>query len=252
MFEVFDHTADLACASAPAISIRFLPRRGEPCCRCLCPIPMRSSRATRSRSMWPDGTENTCSLDWINELLFLFESKKFLASQFDATVCDDGVRGDRPRGTVRFRPAHARPRGESRHLSRTDGRADRERLAGRSHSGHLKCLPNDSSGPLERVNDCLWRIPKSYKAGMRVDGLIYADDALIALIRGRPGGRAGGQRRLPAGNSAGQPGDARYPLGLRLLHRRRLRHRSGRRGRHLAGRRWVRHQLRRAARADQS
>jgi len=38
-------------------------------------------------------------------------------------------------------------------------------------------------GPLERVNDCLWRIPKSYKAGMRVDGLIYADDALIELIR---------------------------------------------------------------------
>src|SRR5579864_570483 len=38
-------------------------------------------------------------------------------------------------------------------------------------------------GPLERVNDCLWRIPKSYKAGMRVDGLIYADDALIDLIR---------------------------------------------------------------------
>src|SRR5271170_1900835 len=39
-------------------------------------------------------------------------------------------------------------------------------------------------GPLERVNDCLWRIPKSYKPGMRVDGLIYADDALIERIRG--------------------------------------------------------------------
>src|SRR5580658_2803019 len=39
------------------------------------------------------------------------------------------------------------------------------------------------AGPLERVNDCLWRIPKSYKSGMRVDGLIYADDALISLIR---------------------------------------------------------------------
>jgi tRNA-splicing ligase RtcB len=38
-------------------------------------------------------------------------------------------------------------------------------------------------GPLERVGDCLWRIPKSYKAGMRVDGLIYADDELIELIR---------------------------------------------------------------------
>jgi tRNA-splicing ligase RtcB len=38
-------------------------------------------------------------------------------------------------------------------------------------------------GPLERVNDCCWRIPKSYKPGMRVDGLIYADDKLIDLIR---------------------------------------------------------------------
>jgi tRNA-splicing ligase RtcB len=38
-------------------------------------------------------------------------------------------------------------------------------------------------GPLERVNDYCWRIPKSYKAGMRVDGLIYADDAMIELIR---------------------------------------------------------------------
>jgi tRNA-splicing ligase RtcB len=38
-------------------------------------------------------------------------------------------------------------------------------------------------GPLIRVNDWCWRIPKSYKAGMRVDGLIYADDELMKLIR---------------------------------------------------------------------
>src|SRR5438309_10587794 len=38
-------------------------------------------------------------------------------------------------------------------------------------------------GPLERVNDFCWLIPKSYKAGMRVDGLIYADDQMIELIR---------------------------------------------------------------------
>src|SRR6185295_15516042 len=38
-------------------------------------------------------------------------------------------------------------------------------------------------GPLERVNELCWRIPKSYKAGMRVDGLIYADDQMIELIR---------------------------------------------------------------------
>src|SRR5436309_304628 len=38
-------------------------------------------------------------------------------------------------------------------------------------------------GPLERISDTCWRIPKSYKAGMRVDGLIYADDQMIELIR---------------------------------------------------------------------
>ncbi len=39
------------------------------------------------------------------------------------------------------------------------------------------------SGPLERVNDYCWRIPQSYKEGMRVDGLIYADDRMIEQIR---------------------------------------------------------------------
>src|SRR5262245_40522329 len=39
------------------------------------------------------------------------------------------------------------------------------------------------SGPLEQVGECQWRIPKSYKPGMRVDGLIYADEHLIDQIR---------------------------------------------------------------------
>ena len=39
------------------------------------------------------------------------------------------------------------------------------------------------SGPLERVNDCCWRIPSSYKTGMRVDGLIYASEELMQHVR---------------------------------------------------------------------
>ena len=39
------------------------------------------------------------------------------------------------------------------------------------------------TGPLEPAGTCRWRIPKSYKAGMRVDGMIYADDVLIEQIR---------------------------------------------------------------------
>jgi len=38
-------------------------------------------------------------------------------------------------------------------------------------------------GPLEPAGECRWRIPKSYKRGMRVDGIIYADDHLIQEIR---------------------------------------------------------------------
>ena len=39
------------------------------------------------------------------------------------------------------------------------------------------------TGPLEQVGPCQWRIPKSYRADMRVDGLIFADDQLIEQIK---------------------------------------------------------------------
>jgi tRNA-splicing ligase RtcB (3'-phosphate/5'-hydroxy nucleic acid ligase) len=37
-------------------------------------------------------------------------------------------------------------------------------------------------GKLEKVDDYRWRIPKSYKPGMRVDGLIYADEPMLRQI----------------------------------------------------------------------
>src|SRR5262245_17110689 len=39
------------------------------------------------------------------------------------------------------------------------------------------------TGPLEHIGCCCHRIPKSYKAGMRVDGHIYANDKLLEAIR---------------------------------------------------------------------
>ena len=39
------------------------------------------------------------------------------------------------------------------------------------------------TGPLEKVDACCFRIPKSYKKGMRVDGLIFASDAMIDTIK---------------------------------------------------------------------
>jgi tRNA-splicing ligase RtcB len=38
-------------------------------------------------------------------------------------------------------------------------------------------------GPLEQVDDCCYRIPKSYKQGMRVDGLIFCDEQLLPAIQ---------------------------------------------------------------------
>jgi tRNA-splicing ligase RtcB len=38
-------------------------------------------------------------------------------------------------------------------------------------------------GPLEQVDACCWRIPRSYKQGMRVDGLIFANERLIDAIK---------------------------------------------------------------------
>src|SRR5438270_6618508 len=37
-------------------------------------------------------------------------------------------------------------------------------------------------GPLERVDACCWRIPKEYRPGMRVDGLIFTSEALLAQL----------------------------------------------------------------------
>ncbi len=39
-------------------------------------------------------------------------------------------------------------------------------------------------GPLEQVDATCWRIPKSYKPGMRVDGLIFASEKLLSQIKG--------------------------------------------------------------------
>jgi len=38
-------------------------------------------------------------------------------------------------------------------------------------------------GPLEKVSDCCWRIPRSYKPGMRVDGLIFSSKRMIRQVR---------------------------------------------------------------------
>lgn len=66
-------------------------------------------------------------------------------------------------------------------------------------------------GPLEKVNETLWRIPKSYKPEMRVDGLIFADDAMIELIRAD-------QAPEQVANVATLPGIQRASMAMPDIH----------------------------------
>src|ERR1700733_6001083 len=38
-------------------------------------------------------------------------------------------------------------------------------------------------GPLEKVDDCCYRIPRSYRQGMRVDGLIFTNEKMLTALR---------------------------------------------------------------------
>ena len=72
-------------------------------------------------------------------------------------------------------------------------------------------MADNYTGPLERIDANRWRIPKSYKAGMRVDGIIYADDELIEAIK---------QDKSPeqVANVACLPGIVRASLAMPDIH----------------------------------
>ena len=66
-------------------------------------------------------------------------------------------------------------------------------------------------GPLEKIDDYRWRIPKSYKPGMRVPGIIYADEKLLKDIRQD---KAAEQ----VANVSFLPGIVSYSLGMPDIH----------------------------------
>ncbi len=66
-------------------------------------------------------------------------------------------------------------------------------------------------GPLEKIDDYRWRIPKSYKPGMRVDGIIYANEKLLKDIRHD---KAAEQ----VANVAFLPGIVKASIGMPDLH----------------------------------
>ncbi|MEW6523572.1 MAG: RtcB family protein [Bacillota bacterium] len=67
------------------------------------------------------------------------------------------------------------------------------------------------SGPLEPAGECRWQIPASYKAGMRVPGIIYASRAMIDDIRAD-------QAAEQVANVAHLPGIVRASLAMPDIH----------------------------------
>ena len=67
------------------------------------------------------------------------------------------------------------------------------------------------NGPLERVSDYCWRIPRDYKPGMRVDAYIYASDDMIEAIKAD-------QAPEQAANVATLPGICKASLAMPDIH----------------------------------
>ena len=66
-------------------------------------------------------------------------------------------------------------------------------------------------GPLEKITDYKFRIPKSYKPGMRVDGIVYADEKLLpSIIKDRA--------LEQVANVAFLPGIVKYSLAMPDIH----------------------------------
>lgn len=66
-------------------------------------------------------------------------------------------------------------------------------------------------GPLEQVSKCCWRIPASYKPGMRVPGMIYANPEMLAKLRSD-------QAPEQVANVATLPGIQRASLAMPDIH----------------------------------
>ena len=67
------------------------------------------------------------------------------------------------------------------------------------------------NGPLEKIDEYRWRIPKSYKKGMRVPGIIYADEAMVKQTREE-------QALEQVANVAFLPGIVDYSLAMPDIH----------------------------------
>lgn len=72
-------------------------------------------------------------------------------------------------------------------------------------------MQKTESVPLKRIDECRWEIPRDYDPGMRVPGMIFADEKLLSKIRGD-------QSLKQVANVAHLPGIVRYSLAMPDIH----------------------------------
>ena len=65
--------------------------------------------------------------------------------------------------------------------------------------------------PLQKIDEYRWRIPKSYMAGMRVDGIIYANEKLLEQAKSE-------EALQQVANVAHLPGIVKHSLAMPDLH----------------------------------
>jgi len=70
---------------------------------------------------------------------------------------------------------------------------------------------NSWEGPLEKIDDYRWQIPKSYKGGMRVPGIIYTDEKMLKDI-------CQDKASEQVANVAFLPGIVKYSLAMPDIH----------------------------------
>lgn len=94
MYELFEHTADLGLRVQAATLEELFAEAG----RGLCAMTVENVEAVAAvehRELRIEGTELDYLLfDWLNELLFLFETEELLLTEFEIRLTDEGLHAD--------------------------------------------------------------------------------------------------------------------------------------------------------------
>ena len=92
MYEFFEHTADLGLrVRAPDLNSLFRDAAAGLFAMVVEEFP-RTGPASRREFEIEGGRHDYLLLDWLNELLFVFDTERLLLGDFDVEVAPDGVR----------------------------------------------------------------------------------------------------------------------------------------------------------------